>query len=315
MKKETLQQKKSELELKYEAALETIAGGSSWETVIANSVLNKKRRPIRRVLAFLGDNLAAITSLVVAASGIAFGILQYKTGESQKERETKIAKVEALQKLIPVLTNENPNVRRYALSALLTLYSSSDDSSSSDNKELLSLAENISEVGDAETLEALARKLNDVKLKKKAAELYAIRAEHNRRESEAADKQQNVDKVRQYLNAAWDDTQRALSLDPENAKAMYQFGRLLMEYRGDRNGASEKFSQVIKLIDENKYPRDNEIYLRSFLNKTLCLYLPEEKITAAVCDTYKATKSKYKDANWELDIAGEKLEKLEQGCS
>jgi hypothetical protein len=93
---ETPLPKKSDLELKYEAVLETIAAGNSWETVVASSVLNKKRNPVRRTIDFLGNNLAAIASLVVAISGISFGILQYKTGESQKEREAKITKAETI---------------------------------------------------------------------------------------------------------------------------------------------------------------------------------------------------------------------------
>ncbi len=312
--------KKSELEQKYEEALETIAGGKSWETIVAKSALNKKSRGIDRFLAYLKDNLAAIASLAVAISGISFGILQYKTGQWQKEREITIAKVEALEKLLPSLTSENANARRYALSALFTLYS--DDSASTDNKEFLALLEQIGEVGDAETVDAIARKLkHNVNLRKRAAELYAIRAEQNRHnaadaEQPSVDKvQQNFYKARQYNDAAWEDTQRALAIDPDNAKALYQLGRLLMDTRRDFSGASEKFSQVIKLIDDKKYPLDTEIYVGSYLNKLRCLYLPDKKITPAVCEAYKVTAAKYREYGvGELDTKGENLEELESGC-
>lgn len=320
MGEESPQAKKSEREQKYEDALETIAGGKSWETIVAKSVLDKKSHPIRRFFAYLKDNLAAIASLAIAVSGISFGILQYKTGQWQNEREITIAKVEALEKLLPSLTSENPTARRYALSALFTLYS--DDSASTDNKEFLALLEQIGEVGDAETVDAIARKLNNnAKLKKRAGELYAIRAEQNRHNAADAEapaldqKQQNYYKARNYNEAAWEDTEKALAIDPENAKAIYQLGRLLMDTRQDFSTASEKFSQVIKLIDDKKYLRDNEIYLGAYLSQLRCLYRREKKVTRPVCEAFRVTKTKYEESGvGELDVAGENLKELEKGC-
>jgi hypothetical protein len=315
------EEKRSALELKYEEALKAIAGGDSWEKVIADSVLKKKKRHwALRILDSLGRNLAGITSLVVAASGITFGILQYRTSEAQKTKEMQLAEVDALQKLIPSLTSESRAAQGYAFAVLLTLYPSANDPSSADRKKLMSLLQSLGSVGSPETIAGFAREMNDDGLKKKAAELYADRAEHTRRElaaasgQQGADKQQSFDKERQYVVAARDDAEQSLSLDPDNAKALYQSGRLLMDYSGDLAGASERFSRVIKLIEENKYPKDNEIYLRSFLNKTLCLYLPENKITPAVCDAYKLTKNKFAEAGEQLDVKQERLEAVDAGC-
>lgn len=320
---------KSDLEQKYEEALETIAGGKSWETIIAKSVLDKKRNPVLRFFAFLKDNLAAIASLAIAISGIGFGILQYEIGTWQKDREITIAKVEALEKLLPSLTSQNHDERRYALSALFTLYS--DDSSSTDNKELRALLEQIGQVGDAETVEAIAGKLkDDAALKKRAAELFAVRAEQHRRDAAAAEdqnktkaqqeldrKQQNFDKATQYLKAARMDAQKAMSIDPENANAKYQFGRVLMDADNDFTGAIEKFNEVIILIDKKQHStEDNEIYVRSYLNLLQCLYKPNKKITAAVCQAYNLTKTKYREFGaGEIDIKGEELEEVVKGCS
>lgn len=229
----------------------------------------------------------------------------------QKAKESKLAKVEALNKLIPSLTSENRNARRYALSALLTLYSSSGDGDSSDN-DLRSLADNINDIGDAETLEALAKKLNDGKLKKRAAELYAVQAEHDRREMERAEDEKNIDKVRTLLNAARDDIKRALALDPENAKAIYQLGVLLVNVDGKPDDANEKFNEVIRLIEGLKYEKDNEIYLRSYLRKTRYLY-NANGINDIVCDSYRTTKRKYQEVGWTFDKEKED-QTLENKC-
>lgn len=130
----------SELEQKYKTALETIAGGGSWETLLATVALEKKSHSgPKAVLAFMRNNLAAIASLVVALSGVSFGILQYVNSRSQDKHNTKIARVEVIQKLIPTLTNENPNVRRYALAALLALYPAQDGTPDAETKELQAL--------------------------------------------------------------------------------------------------------------------------------------------------------------------------------
>lgn len=297
----------SEQEIKYKAALDAIADGSSWEAYIAKSALQKKRGVVRRTLAFLGDNLAAITSLVVAASGLWFGIMQYQTSKSQKATEIKMAKVETLQKLIPSLTSESPTARKYGLAALLSL------AQTFDNNELESLAKNVGDIGDAETSEALARQLNDTGLKAKAAELYAIRAEKSRHD--AAKFPDDYDKAKPYLDSAWLDSERAIALDPENARAIYQHAVLLMEQRGDFSQANQEFGRVIKLIGEKKYQTDNDIYLRSFLNQTRCQFQTSGKaMTVSVCSAFKTTKARYQQAGEALDIRGEELEPFESAC-
>lgn len=96
-------------ESKYKAALEAIANGRSLEAVLAEAALDKPRR--FRWLKSLGENLAGIATLVIALSGVAFGVLQYwensaqrQTAKEQKERELKLQRVEVFNKLIPYLT-------------------------------------------------------------------------------------------------------------------------------------------------------------------------------------------------------------------
>jgi hypothetical protein len=297
----------SEQELKYKAALDVIADGSSWEAFIAKSALSRKHGLVHRTLAFLGDNLAAIASLVIAASGIWFGIMQYQTNQSQKAAEIKMAKVDALQKLVPSLTSESGNARKYGLAALLSLAQTFDKS------ELKSLAMSVGDIGDPDTLEPLAKQLNDPELKAKAAEFYALRAEKSRHDANklAADDE----KAKPYLDIAWSDTQRALGLDPENARAVYQHGVLLMDMRKDFSQAYKEFAKVITLIEAKKYPPDSNLYLRSFLYQTRCEYESSaKKMTEAVCATFKTTKARYEQAKETLDLKGEELQPFEAAC-
>jgi hypothetical protein len=294
-------QTKSELELKYKGALDAIAGGSSWEKVVVDSVLDKKPGRIRRFLTFMGDNLAVITSLIVAIAGITFGILQFRTATTQKDREisqkaseTKIARVQALQQLIPSLTSEKADVRRYGLAALVTLYPSATDQNSDDNKELSSIIGTIWEVGDAETIEVFATTLNDAKLKKKAAELYAIRSEQLRHQKAGA----QTDEAKLFKSASAD-ANKALALDSENARAIYQIARIKQD-AGELEYAFKGFDQVLRLVEEGKYPRDDEIYLRSFLQKVVILHEQEKEFSKTVCSAYQDAKTHYLEAG--LDI-------------
>jgi hypothetical protein len=314
MDDETLRQE-SALELKYKATLDAIAAGSSWEKVIADSALDEKPGRIRRFFTFLGDNLAVFASLIVAGAGLWFGVLQYETVTalraheiSQKEQETKIAKVQALQQLIPSLTSKNDDVRSYAIAALLTLYPYSAVPGSADNKELSALLENIGQLSDADTIAAFATRLNDAKLKKKAAELYAIRSERLRHQTPDA---QNDEAKR--FNAVWSDAMKALELDSENARAMYQVGRIMQD-RQDLTGANEKFEQVIKLVEGGKYPRDDEIYLRSYLQKAVILLQQREnKFQKDVCESYKSAATHYAAAGLEINWDAE-AKSFKNGC-
>ncbi|HEY0349728.1 MAG TPA: hypothetical protein VGC60_16390, partial [Pyrinomonadaceae bacterium] len=170
---------------------------------------------------------------------------------------------------------------------------------SDDNKELSALLENIGQLSDAETIAAFATRLNDAKLKKKAAELYAIRSEKLRHQK--PDAQNDEAKL---FNAAWIDAMKALALDSENARAIYQVGRI-MQYRKDLAGANENFEQVIRL-EGGKYPRDDEIYLRSYLQKAVILLQQSENtFQKDVCESYKNAAKHFADAgldiNWDTE--------------
>jgi len=291
-------------ERKYRIALEAIAYGRPLEVLIAESALEKKKPNfLVRWLKGVGKNLATITGLVVAASGIVFGMFQYwesqeqrKASAFQQTRELKVKKVEALNDLIPSLTAESPDTRRYATAVLLSLYAGADAD------ELRMLDDNLSQVANAETLEVLGVLRNNGAYKKRAAELFATRAEHERREMQEADNKKDHDKARTYLNASRADAGRALALDPDNAKALHQ--RAILRYEHESGSADEalaEFSKVITLIDEHKYGMDKEVYVRAHVRKAVVLFERDKKVSPAVCEAFWEAEKKFAEVCWRMD--------------
>jgi hypothetical protein len=292
----------AESESNYKAALEAIASGKSWESFVANSAL-KKRRGLK---AFLDVNLAPVATIVVAASGLYFGIVQFNSSRSQKQFELKTAKVETLQKLIPTLTSTAADQRRYGLAALVQL------AKTFDRTELFDLAGGAEELGDLDAFAAVARLLNDVDVNKRVAELYAVRSErtrHNVPKTEESDVE-----YQKRINAVLADAQRALSFDSDNARAIYQVA-VVQKDSGDYINSFTKFVNIPKLIDDRKYLKDDNhnLNLRSYLYQVECLFSQDNSMSQRVCNAYHTAKSKYRDAGLEDEIKKE-LTTYEDAC-
>ncbi len=292
-----------ESESKYKAALEAIASGTSWESYVANSALEQKRGWIRKTLGFLGENLAPIATVFVAASGLLFGYIQWSSSRSQKEIELRMAKVETLQKLIPSLTSTAADQRRYALVALVQLEKTFD------RPELLDLAASVEQIGDPETVGSVAKAANDANVNKEAAELYALRSQTTRH---GATSPESEWEKRNRLVLA--DAQEALWFDYNNARALYQVAVVQKENRDYVNPITE-FNRVIKLIDDKTYSKDDnhDLYLRSYLNQVECLYNQDGRISDRVCKAYQTAKAKYQGYGLEQDIKKE-LATYEAAC-
>ena len=321
----------------YEEALKEIAGGTSWEAIVAKSALgDKSRNPLKRGFDWVGKNLAAFTGVIVAISGIVFWIVQYNANElqnkadleqrkveqeenqSKNKRELKLNRVEALNNLIPSMTGDNPTARKYALAALFALYSSPNEGfwgkeeySEDEKLELKILADNFRDEDDIETLAILAQKADDEELKKKAAREFAIRAKKKRDEAGKEGERQEWDKQRDSLQAARSDAQKAIALDSRNANAIYQHARTLMELLEDQEKALEELMQVINLVESKEYREEHsEFYPRAYLNKTICL-VRLDRPQKEICSSYEESKAKMAK---DFSLEGDELKKAASLC-
>jgi hypothetical protein len=309
----------SPLERRYRLALEAIANGRPVEVLIAEAALQKKRPNfVVRALRGAGRNLATITALAVAISGGVFSYVQFRADQArveadkrQKVEELKLKRVETLNDLLPSLTAESPDTRRYATSVLLSLYSNAD--TGEDERRMLD--ENISQVANAETLEALGVLRKSEAFKKKAAELFAARAEHGRREMEAADARKDFDKARLHLNAARADADRALSLDPGNAKALHQRAVIRYEHeRGSHDEALSEFGRVISLMEQAPDRMDKNTYLRAHLRRAIVLFERDRRVSGDVCAAFREAERKFAELCWTMDPKDPVLARFKRGC-
>ena len=303
----------------YAIAFNHIAEGKSLANIYAESYLktDKPKGFIKRGLGFLGKNLAAIATLVIAFSGVYFAILQNK--DSQKKidldtnkmtKELQITKAQATGALIPYLTSDNPRTRMFGFSTLLSMSFTTEEI-----ERLRFVAERLKELGDAEAVEIFASQLSDEKLKKDAAELYAKRAELNRVKASSEPKPEIKAEL---FNQARNDANKAINLDNKNITALYQLGRFA-QYKGENVEALGNFENVVNLIETTQPNLETEdLYLRSLLNLSI-IYNELKKTKDVICKQIDKTETAYKIAS-QLEYLQEKESefisvKNEQKCS
>jgi hypothetical protein len=298
----------------YQAAFYDFINGQPLDEVKAK-VLSGKIEPSKNKLTIEDTTkiLTIVTSFFIGLAGLVFSGVQIYVGSGQKENEQRVAKAEAINKLITPLTSENPDARRYAISSLLTLQATEE-------KELRTFSDDIKdEYYDAELLDAVSKRLKDDSLKKSAAKLYVTRAKKIIEEVDikledigykllSVTKKEDSEKLNQLREQtesrkrfAFRDAERAEVLDPDNIDCQYLLGILLMDNE-QYFKAKEKFEKV---INSGKKERTSEESLRANLNLTICnknlanraqeMYAEqtEEKTPAEDLNLTKELKTKY----------------------
>jgi hypothetical protein len=182
------------------------------------------------------------------------------------------------------------------------------DSESADPQALISMGENAALLPDAEALATIARKLEtliggagkaEVKkqvesFKIQASELYAVRARSKRfethqinskiaeinrqlqaspRNAEKAEERDWLEKTRAVLQDEYPrDAERAIELNPENFRALYDLARFWQARPGDydKRIVIKNYEKVVAL-GNGKFEKDAD-YLRANLNLTVLYY-------------------------------------------
>ena len=283
--------------------------------------------------------------LTVIATVSASALIYYRKSDARARSAS--AKSIAEKRWRQILTELNFAKKRLAFFNL-------DGAAENSAAVLFSMAENAILLQDAEALETIARRLETLtpkdktddrarveNLKKKASEFYSVRARSRRYElhqintrlerlpatavetDETAERGW-LEKTRAVLLEEYPkDAERAVELDGENFRAIYDLTRFLQDKTGgyDKRVVIRNFEKVVAL-GNGRFEKDAD-YLRANLNLTVLYYQigdwarakcyssqTMEKYLARGADDYEYLFSKTADGNWEEPEFIEAVEKV-----
>ena len=243
--------------------------------------------------------LSLITTTTIIFTLAAAASIYYRKTESQVK--SGLAKLIAEQQYEQVSTESN-----YAKKHSAFLQLSGAPENESDRQNFFKMGENAIILQDAEALDTITRKLesfgggsNDEKarlekFKTKASELYAVKARSKRFEiSKINSKIDDIDRENQesrndadkneekiwlektkaiLLNEYPEDAERAVELNPDNFRAIYDLARFIQDkiFAYDKRIAIKHFEKVVEL-GNGKFEKDAD-YQRANLNLTVLYF-------------------------------------------